>query len=133
VRLYLDANAIIYVTEAVAPYFAAVVARIAEADAAPGGIVLTSRLARLECRLKPLRNQDAVLLAAYDEFFASDPMLLIDIDADIIERATDLRARYNVKTPDAIHLAAAWQQQADVFLTGDAALARCREVPVEVL
>jgi hypothetical protein len=38
-----------------------------------------------------------------------------------------------VKTPDAIHLATAWQQRADVFLTGDAALARCREAPVEVL
>ena len=132
-RLYLDANAIIYVTEGVAPFYAAVVPRIAAAEAAPAGVVLTSRLTRLECRLKPLRNQDAALLADYEEFFARDPLTLIDIDADVIERATDLRARYNIKTPDAIHMATAWQQRADIFLTADASLARCTEVPVEVL
>ena len=51
----------------------------------------------------------------------------------MIERATELRARYNLKTPDAIHYATAVEVGATVFLTGDRALARCSEVPVEVL
>jgi predicted nucleic acid-binding protein len=133
VRLYLDANAIIYVVEAVVPFHAAVVSHVAQAQAVPGSLVLTSRLSRLECRLKPTRDGDAALLLKYDLFFRRKPATVIDVDADVIERATDLRVRYNVKTPDAIHLATAWQQRADVFLTGDAALARCTEVPVEVL
>ena len=132
-RLYLDANAIIYAVEAVTPFHAAVVSRVAQAQAAAGGIVLTSRLSRLECRLKPARDGDAALLLKYDLFFRRKPATIMEIDADVIERATDLRARYTVKTPVAIHLATAWQQQADVFLTGDAGLKRCAEVPVEIL
>jgi uncharacterized protein len=133
VRLYLDANVIIYAIEGIAPYHAAVVARIAQAQASPGGMVLTSRLSRLECRVKPLRNADASLLAGYDEFFAHPRLTIADIHPDTIERATELRARYNFKTPDAIHLATAIQLQADTFLTGDATLSRCAEVKVEVL
>lgn len=40
---------------------------------------------------------------------------------------------YNLKTPDALHYATAEISGAAVFLTGDRALSRCSEVPVEVL
>lgn len=58
---------------------------------------------------------------------------MLEITAGVIEQATGLRARYGLKTPDAIHVATAIEEHADVFLTGDAALARCTEVNVEVL
>ncbi len=51
----------------------------------------------------------------------------------MVERATDLRARYNLKTPDALHYATAIEVGAAVFLTGDRALSRCSEVPIELL
>jgi len=51
----------------------------------------------------------------------------------VIERATELRAQHGFKTPDAIHLATAMIQAADVFLTGDAALKRCPGLQVVVL
>jgi predicted nucleic acid-binding protein len=44
-----------------------------------------------------------------------------------------LRARYNLKSPDAIHYATAVEVGATAFLTGDRALSRCSEVPMEVL
>ena len=56
-----------------------------------------------------------------------------EVSPAVVERATDLRARYNLKTPDAIHYATAVEVGATVFLTGDRALSRCSEVPVEVL
>jgi predicted nucleic acid-binding protein len=59
-------------------------------------------------------------------------LVLADISAVVIERATDLRAKYNLKTPDALHYATAVEGGATVFLTGDRGLARCVEVPVEV-
>ena len=130
---YLDASAIIYALEGVAPFQVTVIARMAQAEASHNGLLLTSRLSRLECRIKPLRDGDAALLAVYDRFFTRRMLYVIDITASIIERATDLRVRYNVKTPDAIHLATAIEASADRLLTGDAALARVREVPVEVL
>ncbi|MEO6435934.1 MAG: PIN domain-containing protein [Tepidisphaeraceae bacterium] len=132
-RLNLDANAIVYAIEGIAPFYEAVVARLAEAQNTPAGTVVTSRLSRLECHVKPLRDCDAPLLAAYDEFFAGRPLTIVDVDADIIERATEIRVRYRFKTPDAIHLATALQQKADAFLTADVALSRCAEVKVELL
>jgi PIN domain-containing protein len=60
-------------------------------------------------------------------------MRVAEITTSIIERATDLRARYGGRTPDAIHLATAIDKHADQFLTGDAVSARCTEVPVKVL
>ena len=50
-----------------------------------------------------------------------------------IERATELRARHGFRTPDAIHLATAIEERADLVLTGDVALRRCSEVAVEVV
>jgi predicted nucleic acid-binding protein len=51
----------------------------------------------------------------------------------VIERATDLRASYGFKTPDALHLASAIEEKADVFITGDSKLAKCKEIRVEVV
>jgi predicted nucleic acid-binding protein len=74
---------------------------------------------------------DVATLAQFDVFFAGVEIVLVEISAAIVERATDLRARYNLKTPDAIHYATV-EAGATVFLTGDGDLARCSEVPVEV-
>ena len=60
-------------------------------------------------------------------------LVVVDVTAAVIDRATDLRVKYGFKTPDAIHLASAIVESADVFLTGDVALARCTEVTVEVV
>lgn len=87
----------------------------------------------LECRVHPVRDHDKSLLAAYDAFFSADHLVLADIDARVIETATQLRATYGFRTPDALHLATAIEEKATVFLTGDSALKQCREVNVKVL
>jgi predicted nucleic acid-binding protein len=95
--------------------------------------LVTSRLTRLECRSKPLRAADFATLAQFDVFFDGIELILAELSASVIERATDFRARYNLRTPDAIHYATAVDFGATVFLTGDRTLSRCSEVPVEVL
>jgi predicted nucleic acid-binding protein len=60
-------------------------------------------------------------------------LVLFEINAAMIERATDLRAKYNLRSPDAIHYATAVEIGATVFLTGDRAFFRCSEVPVDIL
>ena len=87
----------------------------------------------MECRSKPLRLGDLVTVAQFDTFFAGIEIVLLDITAAVIERATELRAKYQLKTPDAIHYATAAEVGATVFLTGDRALARCSETLVEIL
>jgi predicted nucleic acid-binding protein len=67
---------------------------------------------------------------------ASSPatnLILLDVSSDVIEHATNLRARYGFRSPDAIHLATAILIGADVFLSGDAGLARCTEMNVVTL
>jgi predicted nucleic acid-binding protein len=130
--IYLDANVVIRLVEGDAATRAPLVARLAVSLGKPGTLV-TSRLTRLECRTKPLRAGDPATLAAFDVFFAGTELLLVEVSAAVIERATDLRAKYNLKTPDALHYATAIESRAAVFLTGDRGLSRCSEVPVELL
>jgi len=58
---------------------------------------------------------------------------MIDVDGMIAERAADLRARYNLRTPDAIHIATAIVAGCDAFLTNDLALRRVTELRVLTL
>ena len=131
-RLYLDANSIIYSVEGV-PAFQARVAGWVRQVEEEAGLLITSRLSLLECRVGPLRQGDAATLARYDDFFSGDNLGVFDISSDVIDRATDLRVRYGFRSPDAIHLATALLIEANVFLTADARLARCAEMRVVVL
>jgi predicted nucleic acid-binding protein len=128
VRVSLDAAPVIYAVEQVPGFGAAVDARLA----APGVVPVTSELTRLECRVKPLREEDAALLGDFDAFFA-DAAVVVALTREVIDRATELRARYGVRTPDAIHLAAAVASGCDVFLTNDRRLAHVPGIPVEVV
>lgn len=130
---YLDASAIIYLVEGGVGARGLVAERIAAAERDASGLLLTSRLSRLECRVKPLRAADAPLLATYDDFFVRGRLVVVEVTGTVIDRATELRVKYGFKTPDAIHLASAIVGSADVFLTGDAALARCTEMKVEIV
>jgi predicted nucleic acid-binding protein len=130
--IYLDTNVVIRLVEGDAPTRAPLTVRLAAALGVPGSLV-TSRLTRLECRSKPLRVGDLATLTQFDVFFAGIELILADVSAAVIERATDLRARYGLKTPDALHYATAVEIGATTFLTGDRGLSRCSEVPVELL
>lgn len=126
---YVDACCIIYLVEGTAAWRTAVEARLRTLPSATG--LVTSRVSRLECRSKPMRDGDAALLGRYDATFAK--LRVLDVTAAVIERATELRARYRFRSPDALHLATALESGVDVFLTGDAELARCTEITVALL
>jgi len=132
VRLYLDASPIIYTIEANPDFQAGVLSWVRKAEEA-GGLLVTSRLSLIECRSHPMGRGDQETLAAFDRFFAGDDLVLFDMSGDVIELATELRARYRFHSADAIHLATAILVGADVFLTGDDPLKRCTEMNVVVL
>lgn len=93
-----------------------------------GGSVITSVLSLIECRSKPTREQDADRRALNATFFSSADLTLLNVDQAISERATALRATYNLKTPDAIHLATAVLAAATMLVTTDNDFARCRDL-----
>ena len=131
-RLYLDANPIIYSIEGVPAFRQAALEWIERAET-DDGVVITSRLSRLECRVKPLRDDNKQLLELFEGFFARESLELVEITAEVVEAATQLRAAHNFRAPDAIHLASAVLAKANVFLTADRNLARCPDLNVEVL
>src|SRR3989338_987431 len=73
------------------------------------------------------------LVAQYREVFAHFPNLTIAVlNNSIIEIASDLRAKYLIKNPDAIHLATAFDFGAEKFITNDSSLKKVKEIEVEV-
>jgi len=70
-----------------------------------GKIVFSSELVRLESRIKALRENQKIFLKVYEQFFKD--CQLIDLNRSVFEQATELRVNHNLKTPDALYLAAA--------------------------
>jgi uncharacterized protein len=95
-------------------------------------IFVTSRIARLECRCKPLRDRRTDVLALYEVFFTGDEVNIREVDAAVVEKATEVRAIAGLKTPDAIHAATAILAGVKSFWTTDADFSRCPGLPVEV-
>ena len=93
----------------------------------------TSQLTRLEGRTKPLQNGDTITLAQFETFFAGVKVIVIDVISSMIEKATELRAIYTSKMPDALYLATAILAGAIMFLAGDKELSRCTEITVEII
>ena len=78
-----------------------------------------SELTRLECRVRPLRDGNETLLVRYERFFSSPGLHWITASRAVFELATELRARHRLKTPDALHLAAAITAGCEEFWTND--------------
>lgn len=81
----------------------------------PQPVICVSPLVLMECLVGPLRSGDFGLRDEYREFFAMQAWL--GLADEVFELAAELRARYNLKTPDAIHLAAAIHHGCDEFWT----------------
>ncbi len=64
---------------------------------------------------------------------SNQDLQLLPITTGIAELAADLRARYNLRTPDALHVAAAIDGGCDAFLTNDVDIRHVKEIKVLVL
>ncbi len=126
--IYLDANVIIRLLEGSPSARGPIENRLASET-----VVATSQLSRLECSCKPIRDNNQTLLSIYDGFFHSQGMVLIDIDTQVIDEATLIRATDSFKSPDSLQIASAIIGGAKVFLTGDTQLVRCKRITVEII
>jgi predicted nucleic acid-binding protein len=96
--------------------------------------IKTSVITLTETLMKPIQTDDQPLIAAYRELLTqTDHVALISVTPDLAEKAAFLRARYNLRTPDALHLAATIESGCDAFLTNDFGLKRVTELRVLVL
>ncbi len=131
--LGLDTSVFIYYFERPAefPLLLALFSHLGEGriSAVASAVVLT------ELYPVPLKQANRELLNRYREFFAlAEPHLTLEpVTRATAERAAQLRARYQLTTPDSLHLATAIECHADFFLTNDVQLKRVKEVSVVCL
>ena len=82
----------------------------------------------------PIRVGNIALAQAYrDVLLYSRHFVLVSIDAAVAAQAADLRARYMLRTPDALQIAAALHRGCQAFVTNDARLKRVTDLQVLVL
>lgn len=135
-RLFLDACALIYRFEGAHAFRQATTALLQQVTAQQAVVELAvSRLSVMECRIKPLRDGDAALLQRYTDFFAA--VQILELDAQVVDMATELRASHGLRTPDALQAASAlvWQRTAGevLFVTADQGFTRVPTLAVRLI
>jgi predicted nucleic acid-binding protein len=82
----------------------------------------------------PMKTGNKKLEQEYRDILVnSDSYRLVMINLQIAESAADLRARYGLRTPDALHGASALHTACDAFLTNDTRIKRVTELPILIL
>lgn len=129
----LDSAPLIYFVEENPAYLAITDAFFEAADRGEFKIV-TSVITIVEVLVYPFRQGNAELVRQYRNILFNEEVLTtIDIDSNIAESAAQLRANYNLQTPDAIQMAAAIAGGASFFFTNDARLPSLPNLQVLVL
>ena len=96
--------------------------------------VVTSVVTIAEALVYPLRQGNTTLAQQYrDILFNSQGLTTLEVVPVIAETAAQLRADYNLRTPDAIQMATAINEGASFFLTNDARLPSLLGLSVLVL
>ena len=132
-RVCIDTAPIIYFIERNQRYLSLVRPVFAEIDA--GRIeAITSTITLLEVLVQPIRKNNRRLAEKYREVLLySEGLTTFEILHDVSEMASELRAKYSIKTPDAIQLAVGILYGASKFITNDPALKKVTDTNVLVL
>ena len=93
--------------------------------------IYSSELVRLEARLLAVREKKQAQLALYDGLFSACEF--VALNRSVFDLATVLRAENNLKTPDALHLAAAMESRCHEFCTNDKHLLKISTQHIKVV
>jgi predicted nucleic acid-binding protein len=121
----LDTAPLIYFIEE-NPTYLETVRIFFEAMEKGGFMVVTSTVTLLEVLVHPLRNNNRDLATEYRDILLGSKLTTLEVSSTIAEQAAQLRADYNLRTPDAIQISAAITAGASHFLTNDI---RLPEIP----
>ncbi len=130
--VYLDSSGFIYSAERVEPYRALLEPMWRQAQVGQFTIV-SSDLVVLETLVKPFRDNDVVVEAVFRSLFDSNEVMLIPTTQSLWEEAARLRAETGLKTPDALHAAAALRADCTLFITNDRDFRRVEGLPAVIL
>jgi len=96
--------------------------------------IITSVITLSETLAKPLKVGDSTVEQGYRRLLQqTQHVSLVSVNTAIADETAQLRARYNLRTPDALHLATAMKTNCDVFLTNDLVYRRVQEIVILIL
>ena len=117
--IYVDACLLIYAFEDHPRHGAAVRERL---SAAAADSLAISPLVQLECLVGPMRAGNLVLQRYYEDGLRQ--LVNLPLPEAVFLQAARARAQFGLKTPDAIHLAAAQHHRCAALWTNDDRLAQ---------
>lgn len=130
-RIGLDTNVIIYYIEE-HPVFLKKVEPLIDRIVEGKAIGITSYVTLLELLVKPIKEERFDLVEQYKTILMTQ-LEMVPLDESVSLRAAELRAKYGIKTPDAIQLASVISKNGDVFMTNDVRLDAVEEIKVLTL
>lgn len=117
--IYLDTCVLVYAIERHATFGSRVLAALANQSA---GRFAISPLVKFECLVAPMRTGNLVLQRYYEQ--ALEQFVLLPMTDAVFLHGAQLRARFGIKTPDALHLAAAQHHGCSALWTNDERLVK---------
>lgn len=132
-RIHIDSVAFIYFIEQ-NPSYRSVVRPLFELLDRKQLVGLSSYITLLEVMVRPIKEGRLDLAQQYkDLLLRSQNFGLFPVDQTIAEQGAKIRANYPFRTPDAIQLATAVHQQADIFVTNDRHLKQFNQLEILIL
>jgi len=113
--IFLDTAPLIYFIEGNSPYQDKL-KKIFDSNDKGDFTFITSSITLLEVLVKPLRDGQSVLADKYKNILTKAAGIeIFDITIDLAAKAAELRAKYNLRTPDAIQIATAIDNKVAYF------------------
>jgi len=82
--------------------------------------------------VKPIKEKRLDLVEQYREILTNELDMVL-LDESVSLKAAELRAKYGIRTPDAIQLASVMSKKGEVFITNDERLDVVKEIKVLTL
>lgn len=132
-RVGLDSNLLIYLIEEHPEYYR-LAEKILRSIEAGRNIGICSTLSLLEVLVQPYRENNDELVNQFYVLLTTYPHLQwIELSIGIADLGAQLRAKYQLKTPDAILAATSIEAGATGFIGNDSQLKRISELDILVL
>lgn len=132
-QIGLDSNVLIYFLEGSLTY-QKLTKKIFESIESGKNLGICSTLSLLEILVQPYRDNNEELVNQFYGMLTTYPHLTwIDMSLEIADLGAQLRARYNLKTPDSILLATAIHSEASGFIGNDSKFKKVTELDILML
>jgi len=131
--VFLDTAPLIYYIEEKQQYLP-LLDKLFSANSNGRFLFKTSVITLIEVLVEPIRQNEFLLVEQYQKILCNSLTIeILDINIEISKKSAELRAKYGLRTPDAIQMATAIYISADYFLTNDLRLKSVKEIEVLIL